>query len=266
MNHWTELSVQFANCRNYLDELFRIYPISPNLRRDISEQAIDSIALHYQNRDNKELVKELLKLDLFPIKDSYVPFLRKSRNAIELNPNTVNRIAGNLYAMGLDVILDRCTEPKETNRQMGPMFKNWVKSGVLGCDIYEDEESFLASEGNAVPVLSDQRMKRFAIEHLGYTRVNKGLDFIARFNGKYVIAETKFITDQGGHQSDQFEDAMLTLTSPLDPVDDKTVITIIIADGVLYIPGNHKLYRYINQNDDWVILSALVLREYLYSL
>jgi len=266
MNYWTQLSVEFANQRNYLDELFRIYPITPNLRREISNETSDAIARSYADRDNKELVKELLKLDLFPIKDSYVPFLRRSRNAIDLNPNTVNRIAGNLYAMGLDVILDRCTEPKETNRQMGPMFKNWIKSGVLGCAIYEDEADFLSTDENGVLVLSDERMKRFAIEHLGYTRVNKGLDFIARFNGKYVIAEAKFITDQGGHQSDQFEDAMLTLTSPIDPSCTETVITIVVADGVLYIPGNHKLYRYISESDDLIILSALVLREFLYSL
>ena len=39
----------------------------------------------------------------------------------------------------------------------------------------------------------------WAKKTLGYTR-NKGLDFIARFNGKYVIGEAKFLTDFGGHQ------------------------------------------------------------------
>jgi hypothetical protein len=35
MNHWTELSLDFANQRNYLDELFKIYPIIPGKKREI---------------------------------------------------------------------------------------------------------------------------------------------------------------------------------------------------------------------------------------
>ena len=30
MNYWTQLSSDFANQRNYLDELFRIYPTIPD--------------------------------------------------------------------------------------------------------------------------------------------------------------------------------------------------------------------------------------------
>lgn len=150
MNYWTELSVEFASQRNYLDELYKVYPISPNLRREISEQSYFAIEEYFSKKNNIELVKELLKLKLFPIKDSYVPYLRRDKSSLERNPNTVNRIAGNLYSMGLDVIFDRCSEPKETNRQMGPMFKNWLKSGVLGCKIFEDEEDFLFTEENAI--------------------------------------------------------------------------------------------------------------------
>lgn len=35
MNLWTAMSVEFASQRNYLDELFKVYPISPNIRRDV---------------------------------------------------------------------------------------------------------------------------------------------------------------------------------------------------------------------------------------
>ena len=266
MNYWTELSVEFANKRNYLDELYKVYPISPNLRRDIPQENCRAIETHFLNRNNVELVKELLELELFPIKDSYIPYLRKDKSAIERNPNTINRIAGNLYSMGLDVIFDKCTEPKETNRQMGPMFKNWLKSGVLGCKICETEEDFLCAKENAIFVASDNRMKEFAIKHLGYTRTSKGLDFIGKFNNKYVIAETKFLTDFGGHQNDQFEDAIATLTSPINEENKKEVIKIAIIDGVLYIKGKSKLYSFLQNNSELTILSALVLREYLYSL
>ncbi len=42
----------------------------------------------------------------------------------------------------------------------------------------------------------------FAKEHLNYNH-NKGLDFVARFNGKHVIGEAKFLTDFDGHQNAQ---------------------------------------------------------------
>ncbi len=266
MNYWTELSIEFANKRNYLDELYKVYPISPNMPRDISDESCRAIKDYFSKRDNVELIKELLKLELFPIKDSYIPYLRKDKSAIERNPNTINRIAGNLYSMGLEIIFDRCTEPKETNRQMGPMFKNWLKSGVLGCKIYETEEEFLRENENAIFVASDAKMKDFAIKHLGYTRINKGLDFIGKFNNKYVIAETKFLTDFGGHQNDQFEDAISTLTSPISGKNKKEVVKIAIIDGVLYIKGKNKLHKFLQEHSELTILSALVLREYLYSL
>lgn len=266
MNFWTKESIEFANQRNYLDELYKVYPINPNLRRTLSDEQIYSIEKSFSERNNEQLIKNLLELELFPIKDSYIPYLRRDRSAISRNPNTVNRIAGNLYAMGLDSIIDKCTEPKETNRQMGPMFKNWLKKGVLGCEIFDDEIKFLGCKENAIFLSSDDKMKKFAIDNLGYTRVDKGLDFIAKFNDVYVIGEAKFLTDFGGHQNDQFEDAMLTLNSPIDKRCKKKVITIAIIDGVAYIKGNHKLYKSLEKNDDKYILSSLVLREFLYSL
>lgn len=266
MNYWTSLSVAFANQRNYLDELYRVYPITPNLRRSISKYSVDAISDSFSSRDNRRLVEELLRLELFPLKDSYIPYLRRDPSSIQRNPNTIDRIAGNLYAMGLDVILDKCTEPKETNRQMGPMFKNWLASGVLGCNAYEDEHAFLKAQGNAILLCSDAKMKDFAVRHLGYTRIDKGLDFVGKFNNKYVIGEAKFLTDFGGHQNDQFVDAVATLDSPIDPTCDKEVIKIAIIDGVLYINGKNKLFNYLVNNDDQVILSALVLREFLYSI
>ncbi|MDE7348354.1 MAG: restriction endonuclease, partial [Clostridia bacterium] len=170
MNYWTQLSVNYAKQRNYLDELYRVYPIVPNIRREISDGLWAEIENAYQERDNMELVKSLLKTELFPIKDSYVAYLRKDSSAIERNPNTVNRIAGCLFQMGLEKIYEKCTEPKETNRQIGPMFKRWISQGMLGCLVCKSEEEFLSVNSNAVLNVSDYAMKEFAIKYLGYNR------------------------------------------------------------------------------------------------
>lgn len=72
MNIWTEMSIAFANQKNYLDELYKVYPISPNLRRKLTPDLESAIETAFNNRDNELLIKNLLQLELFPIKDSYV--------------------------------------------------------------------------------------------------------------------------------------------------------------------------------------------------
>lgn len=267
MNIWTEMSIEFANQRNYLDELYRVYPISPNLRRELDPRLQRSIESAFLNRDNELLIKNLLQLDLFPIKDSYVAYLRRDPSAIERNPQTINRLAGTIYEMGYDTVIEKCTEPKETNRQIGPMFKYWLDRGTLGVPVYKRIRDFLRNPNeNAILNVSDAEMANFAVEYLGYNR-EKGLDFLARFNNKYVVGEAKFLTDFGGHQNAQFDDAVSTITSNFhSTVLDVEVIPIAIMDGVLYIRGNHKLYRYLENHEEQIIISSLLLREFLYSL
>ena len=266
MNFWTEKSAEFAQQRNYLDELYKVYPITPNLRREIPNYKEKSIKLAFDKRDNEKLIRELLDLDLFPIKDSFVAFLKRDKSSINRNPQTINRIAGNLHQMGFNEIMEKCTEPKETNRQIGPMFKNWIDKGTLGAKVIKDTDEFLQYKENCILNISDELMEKFAREYLGFDR-EKGIDFIAKFNSKYIIAETKFLTDFGGHQNAQFADAVSTMTASfVNKKVSNEVIPIAIMDGVLYIKGNNKMYRYLQEHQEQIIISSLLLREFLYSL
>ncbi|MGP1520507.1 MAG: restriction endonuclease [Treponema sp.] len=260
MNRWLELSIEYANQRSYLDELFRVYPTIPEGIREIDNDKWHAVEKAFKLKDNNALITSLLNLDLFPIKDSYVAFLKRYRNAIKLNPNTVNRLCGRLYEIGLSSIFEKCSIPKETNRQIGPLFKRWIENKALGIKPVS-LDVFTSTQNNAILSASDSEMKRWAKEYLGYRR-NKGLDFVARFNGKYVIGEAKFLTDFGGHQNAQFEDAIATLHEP-----HVKAIKIAILDGVLYIKTHNKMYKqlvqfYKNEN----IFSTLLLKEFLYSI
>jgi len=260
MNYWTKLSIEFANQRNYLDELFKVYPTIPEGIREIDKQKWKAIEKAFNDKDKIKLLKLLLSLDLFPIKDSYVAYLKRDPTAISRNPATVDRLYGRLLELGLDEIWKRCSEPKETNRQIGPLFKRWINKGVLGVPNLKLKE-FLATKNNAVLDATDKEMMDFAKEYLNYNR-NKGLDFVAIFNGKYVIGEAKFLTDFGGHQNAQFSDAISTITA-----EEVKGIKIAILDGVLYIKGNNKMYKDITTTyADYNIMSALVLREFLFQL
>ncbi|WP_423911185.1 hypothetical protein [Candidatus Spongiihabitans sp.] len=107
--------------------------------------------------------------------------------------------------------------------------------------------------------ISDAQMMEFAKQNLGYKH-DKGLDFVARFNNKYVIGETKFLTDSGGHQNAQFNDAIITVESKVD------AIPVAILDGAPYIESNNKMCKSVRNQNKHNIMSALVLREFLYSL
>ncbi|HPM27660.1 MAG TPA: restriction endonuclease [bacterium] len=260
MNYWTDLSIQFANQRNYLDELFKIYPTIPDEIREVDEVKWKIAEEAFNNKDNAKLLDTLLDLPLFPIKDSYVAYLKRDQSAIERNPETVSRLCSRLYQMGLTKIFERVSEPKETNRQIGPLFRRWLQKGELGLPLLDLEE-FTKSKDNAILNSADAGLMLFAREHLGY-QGTKGLDLVIRMHNKYVIGEAKFLTDFGGHQNAQFEDAKNLLK-------DKTAraIKIGVLDGVLYIKGKNKMFKYITENkEEYTMLSSLLLREFLYQL
>jgi Tsp45I type II restriction enzyme len=257
MNYWLQLSLDYAKQKSYLDDLFLVYPTIPEGIREINQTAWQKVEKSFLEKDNLELLKNLLKLDLFPIKDSYVAYLKRDKAAIERNPQTVNRICGRIYELGLENIFARCNEPKETNRQIGPFFRRWLNKGSLGIQPLKMKD-FLANNENAILDAGDAEMMRFAKEHLNYSH-NKGLDMVARFNGKYVIAEAKFLTDFGGHQNAQFNDVISTVEKP-----NLKIEKVLMLDGDL---SYDKMYeKYSESYKDYNIMSILVLREFLYQI
>lgn len=260
MNRWLELSIEYANQRSYLDDLFGVYPTIPEGIRDIDQNKWIEVERSFEKKNNDLLISALLDMDSFPIKDSYIAYLKRDKTAISRNPRTINRICGRLYEMGLDVIYKRCSEPKETNRQIGPMFRNWLNKKSLGIQPVSMNE-FLSGKDDAVLNASDSALAQFAKNELNYYH-DKGLDFVGRFNGKYIIGEAKFLTDFGGHQNAQFADAISTIETP-----NVEAIRIGILDGVVYIKGQNKLYKsLVEKYQNYNIMSALVLREYLYQV
>lgn len=260
MNHWTQLSIEYANQRSYLDDLFTVYPTIPEGIRELEPTLWHQIEEAFAQQDNHALLRHLLHLPLFPLKDSYVAYFKRDPSAIARNPATVARLCGRLYEMGLSTIYTRCSEPKETNRQIGPLFRRWLQKKALGLQPVGLEE-FLHSTDNAVLDGGDAESLHFARTYLNYHHP-KGLDFVGRFNGKYVIGEAKFLTDFGGHQNAQFNDAIALLQA-----EGVKAVTVAILDGILYIQGNNKMYRALTTTlKDANILSSLVLREFLYQL
>ena len=77
------------------------------------------IEQYFIQKDNANLITALLKLDLFPIKDSYVAYLKRDKSSIIRNPETINRLAGRLYDMGLEKSENDAVSPKKQIVKLG---------------------------------------------------------------------------------------------------------------------------------------------------
>jgi hypothetical protein len=260
MNPWTAKSIEIANKQDYLDKLLEVYPMNPESAREIDPQKWSIVEEYFRKENRLKLIETLLTFDLFPIKDSYIAYLKRDKNSLIRNSKTIDRIGNSLINMGLEKIKEKCSEPKETNRQIGPMFRNWINSNKLDLARTNDYKKFRSSKDNLILDLSDEGLMDFANKFLNY-KGNKGLDLVAKIGNQYVVAEAKFLTDFGGHQNAQFNDA-ITL------VDNKHVSAIKIAllDGVPYIDSNNKMSVFLRKNENRNIMSVLVLKDFLNQL
>lgn len=51
LNYWTNLSVEYANQRCYLDDLFRVYPLDQNVLRDVKPNAWKEVEAFSEQSD-----------------------------------------------------------------------------------------------------------------------------------------------------------------------------------------------------------------------
>lgn len=275
MTYWTEQSLILANNHDYLDRLYSVYPVNSNIRRNLSQEVINNLTSMFSptpNFSRGDLLKLLLEQEVFPIKDSYVAYLRRDRSAIERNPNTVTRIENTIVNMGLADVLREITRPIEANRQMGQLFKNWINSPYFGFEKTNDVDYFLRTDSLLVFIGNDSSMAQLAKDFFGYKK-NKGIDFIAKKGINVAIGEAKFLTDFGGHQNAQFNDANNILSIDAFMPSDYRVFPIAILDGVLYIQNtirgmasNNKMASFISSSTNELIMSALLLSNFTATL
>jgi len=254
MNYWVKNSIDLASKPGYLDNIYNVYPMEVGDIRQFPKELRNKIKLACEAGDKLDLIKLLLNnLDLFPIKDSYIAFLRRNKGALDINPGTVERIGGRLLNMGFNEIIKASSQPKETNRQIGPLFHRWIPK--LGYPVLS-EQDFLNHKGVAFLEGSDTYLKDFSNKYLK-TKLKKGLDLLLKVKSKYIIGEAKFLTDFGGHQNAQFNDAINLLHGK-----GGNAVRIAVLDGVLWIKGNNKMHNYIKK-EKGAAMSALLLENFI---
>jgi len=106
---------------------------------------------------------------------------------------------------------------------------------------------------------SDKYLMKFSNRVLG-TKLKKGLDFLLRVNDSFVIGEAKFLTDFGGHQNAQFNDAMTLLHHR-----SGKAVKVAVLDGVVWIKGKNKMHSAVKK-EKGTVLSTLLLNDFIRSL
>lgn len=256
MNAWTKKSISLANSAGYLDKLSKVYVMNNNPLRPLTKERKEAIKAAFNKKDTRTLIHLLIEGDVFPIKDSYIGFLRQKTEAIDENPSTVERIGQRLYDMGLTSLLRETSRPKETNRQLGNAFKKHLSQ------IYPALPESEFEKANVVAILAgtDKTLAAYARKKFN-SNLTKGIDFVLKKNDQYVLGEAKFLTTPGGEQNGGFADASNFITG----AHEDNVKRVALLDGYIWLKSEGGLYgKIVESNLD--IFSALLLPDYIKSL
>jgi hypothetical protein len=256
MNEWIRKSIKIANSPGYLDRLSKVYPMPVNPRRPLPKSVVPEVRRAYENHNHRRLLELFIEHgEIFPVKDSYVGFLKQEPRALRQNPKTVKRIAERLYAMDdFDVLMYEASRPKETNRMLGHAFRNWLP--YLGYNMVDEKAMLQSKKGILILDRGDEKLKHFAKNYLG-CKLNKGIDLIAKKDAECVAGEAKFLTTPGGEQDRGFDDAESFLNN-----SSGKATRIALIDGYVWLKSAGGLYGRICRSDK-LIMSALLLGEFL---
>lgn len=254
MNKWIEKSIKLANSQGYLDGLFEIYPVNSNIDRNISAELRIGAQAAFASGNKKELIKELLKFPRFPIDDPYIASLRRHPYLLDKNPATIRRIGDKLLSIGIENIIKVATRPKSSSRQFGNAFQDWLKNlkyPILSSDEFKkcDGIAFLKGSGN--------ELKKFAKNELKIKKLDRYPDFILKVKSKFILGEAKFLTDYGGTQNNQFDNAL-----KMANIKGKNYEGVAVIDGIVWFKSNNYMNRKIKKFKNNA-LSALLLGEFI---
>ena len=268
MNKWIQESFKLAVSNSYLDNLSRIYPPDEIKRDLIVEEKSLKLKIIFQEKNSKELLRELIRLkDIgfkFPIEHPYISFLSIYPEAIDKNPKIVKMIADDLLKMDFMELKNKLESPKKASRRIGPMFQIWLSKNF---DMFDSQKFNGLEEKIGFLAGRDKQLKEYAEKHLKckFNRLTKGLDFVGKSKNKFLIGTAKFITDFGGSQDNQFYEAIRFIKETATP---SNVIKIAIIDGVIWLKGKSKKGRKSerilnNLKENEICFSALLLKDFL---
>lgn len=263
MNEWIEKSKKLAKEEGYLDKLLAIYPPEEISREKRVEEKSPELELIFKEKNCKKLIKELIRLKKcgfkFPIDHPYIAFLTHYEDAIDKNPKTVKKICEILFKMNYHQLKEKLESPKKASRRIGPMFKEWLKSKFK----FVKSDEFDKTTGIVFLKGGDKLLKDYAEKKLKckFSELSKGLDFVAKIDDKYTIGTAKFITDFGGSQKNQFNEAISFVK---ETQCSENIIKVAVIDGVAWLDKDKDMKSKLEKlKNDEFCFSVLLFEEFI---
>ncbi|MCC6056770.1 MAG: hypothetical protein LM583_08855 [Desulfurococcaceae archaeon] len=291
VNLWTMRTLELAEKGDYLDKLLEIYPAELPPDRPLREDIKKEIKNLYEAGKYEDLVIRLLDLERpFPVEHPYAALLRhldKSRRIMVMkrNPQVVKVLADLLASLGLNNIIKGVERPKDINRVLGVVFKNWVKNkftrepfrivggsrNLLRCNTDKEICIFVGSDEEIGSFVREYlESKKLELERLSVSAHFFYRDILINVRGIFILGEARFLSTPGGSQSRDLENT-LTFVETMEKISALAKNRGIEIKGIALLDGIVWFYRsYVETirqraTGDKVVMSALFLEEYLLS-
>ena len=276
-NKWVEKSLKLAWERDYLDQLMNIYPAIPSFREPLPNDLRKKIKESFKHKKDKDLVEAILSARKqnypFPIEHPYAALLgglpqETKKVLLDKNPKVINIIAKILFLMGISDVIKGIERPPDINRQMGPLFKQWLKKNFSNKNEYSFDPDLLKSTKGKITFFDGADMAidsyirqvlKVDLPQLSFRR-----DLLVKVDGIIIVGEARFLSTSGGSQTRDIENT-LGFVRTVNTSDIKNFRAIAIIDGIVWFNTSYK--KLIGGVPDSVpVMSALLIEDYLKEL
>lgn len=217
---------------SYFSELYKIYPpnkLSNNNNSKFNKEKVVAI-LEKEEFDLFEFYDMLQEMNLSYNCSGFERIILNSYMGGEIIENDIKNNISSIvlerYNLDKNKFLYSLIKDSESSKNLGSAFSNYVKNTKyykdLSIDLIDDDSIWITTA-------NDNRLKDFILENYNI-KVEKGIDAIARTkSGKILIIEAKLITNSGGAQNLQLNNAI-----KVGKISKENIEGIAIVDGIVY--------------------------------
>jgi hypothetical protein len=273
-NEWVEKSIKLAWGSNYLDQLMSIYPAIPSLRNPLPEEVKRGIEKSFSSGDSKSLIKTILLARKyhfpFPFEHPYAALIGglpdKTKNILlDNNPVLVETIGRVLFDMGKENLVKGMERPPDINRQLGAVFRQWLKRTFsnrkgycLGTDLLSCPKGKIMFFDGADTAIASYICD---ILKISLKNVNFRRDILISIEGRIIVGEARFLSTSGGSQDRDIGNTLnFVRTVNKSKINKFTAVAII--DGIVWFNAPYKK-RMQNAAKNVPVMSALLIEDYL---
>jgi len=241
-------------------------PLPNDLKKEINKS--------FMNKKDKDLVETILsarkKSYPFPIEHPYASLLgglpnKTKKVLLDKNPKLISTIAKILFAMGFSDVIKGMERPPDINRQMGPVFKQWLKKHFSNKNEYCFTTDLLNQPKGKVAFFDggDKAIDSYVrtVLKVGFPELSLRRDVLVNVDGLIIVGEARFLSTSGGSQTRDIGNT-LEFVRTINMSNIQNLLAIAIIYGIVWFDTS---YRKLigGEHDSVPVMSALLLEDYI---